>query len=131
MLRKVAEPIESDYPALKELIENMYQTMYFSEGVGLAAPQIGLSIRLLVIDGSPMAEDYPELDNMKITMINPILTEFSDDEEILEEGCLSITGVHERVQRSKSITDRKSTLLKSSHIQQYRMASPAGNKTIT
>ena len=104
VLRKVAEPIESDYPALKELIENMYQTMYFSEGVGLAAPQIGLSIRLLVIDGSPMAEDYPELDNMKITMINPTITEFSDDEEVLEEGCLSIPGIHERVPRSKSIT---------------------------
>ena len=80
VLRKMAEPIENTYPELNKLIENMYQTMYQSEGVGLAAPQVGLPIRLFVVDASPMAEEYPELANKKMTFINPEIIDFSDEE---------------------------------------------------
>jgi len=71
VLRKMAQPITKEYPKLQELIANMWETMYHSEGVGLAAPQVGLSIKLAVIDGSPVAEAYPECENSKMVMINP------------------------------------------------------------
>ena len=104
VLRKMAEPIEQNYPELDQLIANMYQTMYHSEGVGLAAPQIGLPIRLFVVDASPLAEEFPELAGKKMTFINPEIIEFSEEEVILEEGCLSLPGINERVSRSESIT---------------------------
>jgi len=103
VLRKVAEPINADYSDLKTLITNMYETMYHAEGVGLAAPQIGLPIRLLVIDLEPFKEDDPELGSFKVTMINPIILEKSVQEVSGEEGCLSIPGVHETVSRAESI----------------------------
>ena len=71
VLRKVAEEISPDYKGLPELIKNMYETMYQSEGIGLAAPQVGLSIRLIVIDADVMAESFPECKDFKITLINP------------------------------------------------------------
>jgi peptide deformylase len=101
VLRKVAEPIDKDYPGLKELISNMYETMYHAEGVGLAAPQIGKAIRLLVIDLAPFKEDDPELGSFKITMINPQMLEFGDSKVSGEEGCLSIPGIYETVLRSE------------------------------
>ena len=103
VLRKVAEPIDKDYPGLKELISNMYDTMYHAEGVGLAAPQIGKAIRLLIIDLAPFKEDDPELGSFKITMINPEMLEFGDSKVTAEEGCLSIPGIYESVMRSESI----------------------------
>ena len=103
VLRKVAEPIDTDYPGLKELISNMYDTMYYAEGVGLAAPQIGKAIRLLIIDLAPFKEDDPELGSFKITMINPEMLEFGDSKVPAEEGCLSIPGIYESVMRSESI----------------------------
>ena len=103
VLRKVAEPIDKDYPGLKELISNMYETMYHAEGVGLAAPQIGKAIRLLIIDLAPFKEDDPELGSFKITMINPEMLEFGDSKVPAEEGCLSIPGIYESVMRSESI----------------------------
>jgi peptide deformylase len=103
VLRKLAEPIASDYPALKELVDNMFETMYKAEGVGLAAPQIGLSIRLLVIDLVPFIDEDPDLGSFKITMINPIILEKSEEEVSIEEGCLSIPGIHENVLRSEKI----------------------------
>jgi peptide deformylase len=103
VLRKVAEPINADYLDLKTLITNMYETMYHAEGVGLAAPQIGLPIRLLVIDLEPFKEDDPELGSFKVTMINPTILEKSAQEVSGEEGCLSIPGVHETVSRAESI----------------------------
>ena len=104
VLRKVAEPINADYPELKTLIDNMLQTMYHAEGVGLAAPQIGLPIRLLVIDLAPFKEEDPELGAFKIAMINPVILERSEEEVSGEEGCLSIPGIHESVSRAQSIT---------------------------
>ena len=103
VLRKVAEPIDKDYPGLKELISNMYETMYHADGVGLAAPQIGKAIRLLIIDLAPFKEDDPELGSFKITMINPEMLEFGDSKVPAEEGCLSIPGIYESVMRSEKI----------------------------
>ena len=103
VLRKVAEPITVDYPELSTLITNMFETMYHAEGVGLAAPQVGLPIRILVIDLAPFKEDDPELGAFKVAMINPTLIEKSTAEVSGEEGCLSIPGVHETVLRAEVI----------------------------
>lgn len=103
VLRKIAEPIDKDYPNLDELIQNMYETMVYAEGVGLAAPQIGLPIRLLVIDLTPFKEDAPELGSFKITMINPEILEESGEETAMDEGCLSVPGVSETVVRPEYI----------------------------
>jgi len=103
VLKKEAEEIDADYPALKELISNMYETMYNAEGVGLAAPQIGKSIRLFVIDASPFAEDEPALDGLKKTFINPIIVEEEGERWSFNEGCLSIPGIREQVDRQPSI----------------------------
>lgn len=103
VLRKVAEPITKDYPKLPELIQNMYDTMYHADGIGLAAPQVGLAIRLLVIDLGALKEDNPELAGFKVAMINPTVLEFSTEVVAAEEGCLSIPGIHENVLRSEKI----------------------------
>ena len=75
VLKKVAEEINEDYPNLKELISNMFETMYDSSGVGLAAPQINESIRLFIVDASPYAEDDERLEGFKKVFINPIILE--------------------------------------------------------
>ena len=103
VLRKVAEPIAADYPALNILIANMYETMYKAEGVGLAAPQIGLAIRLLVIDLAVFKKDNPEIGAFNVVMINPTILELSEEEVSGEEGCLSIPGIHENVIRAEKI----------------------------
>ena len=104
VLRKMAQPITKEYPKLQELIANMWETMYHSEGVGLAAPQVGLSIKLAVIDGSPVAEAYPECENSKMVMINPELEVIEDMDAISrDEGCLSLPGVSETVKRTEHI----------------------------
>jgi len=106
VLRKQTEPVPASYPELNSLINDMYETMYHAEGVGLAAPQIGLSIRLLVIDLAPFKEDDPELGAFKIAMINPTIIERSAEEVTAEEGCLSIPGIHEMVLRAEKIKIR-------------------------
>jgi len=98
-LRKVAQDIEPDYPELEQLIEDMFETMYKSEGVGLAAPQVNRSIRLFVIDASPYAEDNPELEGFKKVFINAHITEESGEEWVFNEGCLSIPEIREDVSR--------------------------------
>ncbi|HKL95753.1 MAG TPA: peptide deformylase [Paludibacteraceae bacterium] len=103
VLRKVAEPIEKDYPELQTLITNMFDTMYQSDGVGLAAPQVGLGIRLAVIDASPLADDDPSLATSKFVLINPKILAFEGDEVSMEEGCLSLPGIHETVTRRDRI----------------------------
>lgn len=103
VLRKIAEPIDNTYPELSTLISNMFATMYHAEGVGLAAPQVGLPIRLLVIDLAPFKEDDPELGAFKVVMINPQMLEKSDEEVAGEEGCLSIPGINESVNRAQRI----------------------------
>jgi peptide deformylase len=103
VLRKVAEPIDENYPKLNELIKNMFDTMVHAEGVGLAAPQIGLPIRLIVIDLAPLKEDDPELGSFRVTMINPEILEVSEEEVPYDEGCLSIPGINETVLRPESV----------------------------
>lgn len=104
VLRNVATDIDADYPKLKELIADMYETMYSSDGIGIAAPQVGLSIRLVVIDVDPMSEMFPELKGLKMTLINPKLEVLADGETFArEEGCLSLPGIHETVKRTEKI----------------------------
>lgn len=113
VLKKEAEEIDKDYPKLNELIENMFETMYEAQGVGLAAPQIGKSIRLFIVDGSPFAEkeegeeDDPMAEGMedfKKVFINPIIEEESGEEWGFTEGCLSIPKIREEVFRHEKVT---------------------------
>jgi peptide deformylase len=105
LLRKIAQPIDKDYPELKQLIKDMFETMYHADGVGLAAPQIGHSIRLIVIDGSPAASDEePEMADFKKVMINPVILSVSGDLWSFEEGCLSLPTIHENVYREDEVT---------------------------
>lgn len=103
VLRNQSEDITPDYPDLKKLLDDMYATMYASEGVGLAAPQIGRNDRIVVIDASPVAETYPECKGKKMTLINPEI-EILDGEKITRgEGCLSLPGISENVTRVEHI----------------------------
>jgi peptide deformylase len=103
VLREKAKKVPEDYPALKELVTNMFDTMYHAEGVGLAAPQIGLSMRIIVLDGESLSEDFKECKGFKRVMINPVIEAYNDDETLLEEGCLSLPGIHEKVARATRI----------------------------
>lgn len=111
VLRKVAEPITADYPNLKEIITNMYETMYNAYGVGLAAPQVGMAIRLFVIDTKPFSDDkdlsneeQEQLKNFKKTFINAKILKEEGEEWGFNEGCLSIPDVREDVYRKEQIT---------------------------
>lgn len=103
ILRKVASKIDESYEGLNELIANMFETMYKAEGVGLAAPQINKGIRLLVIDATPFEEDEPALKGFKKAFINPEIIEYKGDEELFNEGCLSLPGIREDVSRPTKI----------------------------
>ncbi|MDD6765782.1 MAG: peptide deformylase [bacterium] len=103
VLRKEAEEVPQDYPDLKVLVSNMFETMYQADGIGLAGPQVGLSLRLLVIDADVLADDFPECKGFKRTMINPVFLEKSEETDSMEEGCLSLPGIHEKVSRSVRI----------------------------
>ncbi|HRN42354.1 MAG: peptide deformylase [Flavobacteriales bacterium] len=107
VLRKKAVEIDEDYPDLNLVIEDMFETMYHSQGVGLAAPQIGLSIRLFIVDAAPFVdedeEDTDGLRNFKRVFINPIIIEETGTAWKFEEGCLSIPGIREDVSRQPDI----------------------------
>lgn len=104
VLRKVAEDIPTDYPDLKELIADMFETMRKSDGVGLAAPQIGKPIRLVVITLDVLKDEFPEYADFNRAYINPHILETDDSETAsMEEGCLSIPGIHEPVRRPTRI----------------------------
>ena len=111
VLRKVGKEIEAGYPKLKELIENMWETMYKANGVGLAAPQVGLPIRVFLVDTTPFAEDedlateeQEALDGFKKVFINAHFDEEIGEEWTFNEGCLSIPDVREDVKRKDTIT---------------------------
>lgn len=107
VLRKEAKDITPDYPDLKQLIDNMFETMYKSEGVGLAAPQIGLNIRVVVITLDVLKEDFPEYAGFNKAYINPHILEYDESEtQSMEEGCLSLPGIHEPVRRPTRIRVR-------------------------
>jgi peptide deformylase len=114
VLKKEAEEIDKDYPELDKLISDMFETMYNAQGVGLAAPQIGKSIRLFIVDGSPFADDEDDQDsepdpkavgmeNFKKVFINPIIEEEEGEEWGFQEGCLSIPKIREEVFRKEKI----------------------------
>lgn len=103
VLKKVGEEIDKDYPKLEELIANMYETMYNAHGVGLAAPQIGRSIRLFIVDASPFAEDDETVKDFKKTFFNPEIIELTGDEWAFNEGCLSIPDIHEDIFREETV----------------------------
>ncbi|MEG0499872.1 MAG: peptide deformylase [Rikenellaceae bacterium] len=104
-LRKGTKEITKDYEGLDKLIEDMFETMYASDGVGLAAPQIGKNARLFVVDTSPL-EDDPEADGFKCALINAEIYEYGEEGEYFEEGCLSVPGIHEDVIRPSVIKMR-------------------------
>lgn len=103
VLRETAEDVTPDYPELKKLIDDMFETMYTSEGVGLAAPQIGKSIRLVVIDADPVAENFPDCAGKKMVLINPEIEVLEGDKVTRSEGCLSLPGLSEDVKRIEKI----------------------------
>lgn len=104
LLRKVAKPIDKNYEGLPDLIANMYNTMYNADGVGLAAPQVGLSIRLFIVDATPAASDEePDLANFKKAFINPKIISKSGDPWAFEEGCLSLPNIREEVMREEEV----------------------------
>lgn len=106
LLRKKSEDITPDYPGLQQLVADMFETMYAADGVGLAAPQIGLSLRLIVIDGTAMAkDDHPEesLHGFRKVLVNPVIRARGGDEWSDSEGCLSLPKVREIVKRPQWI----------------------------
>lgn len=103
VLRKISEDVAPDFPDLKTLVADMYETMYASEGVGLAAPQIGKNIRLVVIDADPVAEKFPECEGRRLTLVNPEIEILGDEKVSRSEGCLSLPGLSEDVKRVEHI----------------------------
>ncbi len=104
VLRTPTELVTPDTPGLAELIENMKETMYASDGIGIAAPQVGKSLRLVYIDVDVLGDDMPELRGRRMVLINPEITvDESAPTVSREEGCLSVPGIHEPVSRHEKI----------------------------
>lgn len=103
VLKRKAVEIDEDYPGLEQLIADMFETMYAARGVGLAAPQIGHSIRLFIVDVTPYEEDEPELADFIKVFINPIMVEETGEKWAFTEGCLSIPDIREDVSRPETI----------------------------
>lgn len=112
VLKREAEEIEENYEGLQKLIDDMFETMYAANGVGLAAPQIGKSIRLFIVDASPFAEEDEEghvdekakgLEGFKKVFINPIIEDENGEDWAFKEGCLSIPMIREEVFRKETV----------------------------
>ena len=103
VLRKACADITPDYPGLKELLANMFDTMYESDGVGLAAPQIGRAERIVVIDADPVKDSFPECAGRKLVLINPHIEVVDGETVTRAEGCLSLPGLSENVPRVEHI----------------------------
>ena len=107
VLRKVAQDIQGDYPDLERFVNDMWDTLKQSEGIGLAAPQVGKDIRVVVIDLDLLSEDLPEYKDFRKVYINGHIVEYDDkNKDTLEEGCLSLPGLQERVTRPARIRVR-------------------------
>ena len=104
-LKKISQPIDKDYPNLKELVANMYETMYAADGVGLAAPQVDLPIRVVVIGFRPYDEKTDTFGEVteQHTLINPEILEFKGEKKYYNEGCLSVPDIHEDVLRPEGV----------------------------
>lgn len=103
ILRAQAKEVDLKMEGLQELLKDMHETMKHAEGVGIAAPQVGKSLRLLVVDGTELTEDYPELKTFLRFMINPVVLEQSEETAEYSEGCLSVPDVHADVVRPARI----------------------------
>ncbi len=106
VLRKKAEPISSDYPKFNDILQSMFDTMYKSNGVGLAAPQVGLSIRMFVIDTSPFKDEEEGTANFKKVFLNAEIIAEDGKKFKFNEGCLSIPGIREDIERLPNLTIR-------------------------
>ncbi len=104
ILKKKSSEVPVPFKGLEELIGNMFETMYQAKGVGLAAPQVGYSLRLFVIDPSPYVDEDINVLNLKKVFINPILLESQGKEYFFNEGCLSIPDIREEIERKPQIT---------------------------
>jgi hypothetical protein len=104
VLREVAKEIDKDYEGLQELIQNMKDTMYASDGIGIAAPQVGVSARIIYIDVDVLKDDFPELAGKQMVLLNPRLTvDEQSDTVTSDEGCLSLPGISESVTRHSKV----------------------------
>lgn len=103
VLRKIAAEIPEDYPNLDLFIDNLFETMYQSDGIGLAAPQVGKSLRVFVVDASPLEEDDASLKGFKRVFINPRIISYEGEFSTYSEGCLSIPDIREDVERESGI----------------------------
>ena len=103
VLKKKGAKIDKDYPELNMLIDDMFETMYYSKGVGLAAQQINRAIRLFIIDASPYEEEYPEIKEFKKVLINAEVVDTDGEEIEMEEGCLSVPEIREYVKRPEIV----------------------------
>ena len=106
VLRKVAKDITPDYPELDKFVSDMFETMEKSDGIGLAAPQVGKSIRLFVINARPLVEEHPELEGFHKVFINAKIVERSGENKIYNEGCLSLPAIREDFERPSVIRIR-------------------------
>jgi peptide deformylase len=106
ILRKKAIPVEKETEGFEEFMKYLWETMYNSDGVGLAAPQVGKSIRVFVIDASPGAKDEPELKGFKKSFINPEIIETHGEDCLINEGCLSLPEIREDILRPEIVTIR-------------------------
>lgn len=102
-LRKKATEIGPDFPGLKELVDQMFETMYASRGVGLAAPQVNKSIRMFIVDARPYTEDDPEVKDFVKVFINPRIIKETGELWVFNEGCLSVPGINEDVSRMSEV----------------------------
>lgn len=103
VLRKTAVEVDLNDPELKTFVENLYDTMYHAEGVGLAAPQVGRSVRVFVVDSAPYKEIYPDHEPFKGAFINPTITDRFGTDFAFSEGCLSLPRINEEVVRKSDI----------------------------
>ncbi len=103
VLKKETQELTPDYPDLSQIIQNMWETLEYSGGVGLAAPQVGLPIRMAIIDLDIISDDEPKYKGYKRCFINPYIEEYSQETDTQEEGCLSLPGLSDKVTRPSRI----------------------------
>lgn len=103
LLKRMAEEVQPDFEGLQDLIANMYETMYNAKGVGIAAPQVGVSMQIFVVDGAPFSDEDAATADFKRVFINPVILKESGEEWHFGEGCLSIPGIREDVLRPPEI----------------------------
>ena len=103
ILRKVAREVDRGYPGFETFLKDLWETMYKSDGVGLAAPQVGHSIRVFVIDTAALAENDPSIKPFRKAFINPNIIEKTGDIILYNEGCLSLPNLREDVEREARV----------------------------